>query len=152
MLYRPSAVDSVTVTFTSWPWGKKEMATLTAWTRKAWLWWCWSGAWWQTWTFFRSKERGGPWHGGRGPRRGGGGGPTCHLENIFSGAYIGISSKACCTVDNLVSALSYMYISLMFILIYRKSGNFHVMKIIHVLNIQIVLFSWIYGTLPTKIF
>ena len=81
------------------------------------------------------------------PRRGGRGGPTYHLENIFSGAYISISSKACCTVDNLVSALSYMYISLMFILIYRKSENFVVMKIIHVLNIHIILFSWVYGTL-----
>ena len=39
----------------------------------------------------------------------------------FSGAYIGIFGKACCTVDNLVSALSYMYISLMFILIRNKS-------------------------------
>ena len=29
-----SGVDSVTVTFTSWPWGKKEMVTLTAWTFK----------------------------------------------------------------------------------------------------------------------
>ena len=29
LLYRPLGVDSVTVTFTSWPWGKKEMATLT---------------------------------------------------------------------------------------------------------------------------
>ena len=29
-----SGVDSVTVTFTSWPWGKKEMVTLTAWTIK----------------------------------------------------------------------------------------------------------------------
>ena len=28
------------------------------------------------------------------PRRGSRGGPTCHLENIFSGAYISISSKA----------------------------------------------------------
>ena len=27
-------VNSVTVTFTSWPWGKKEMVTLTAWTIK----------------------------------------------------------------------------------------------------------------------
>ena len=87
LLYRPSAVDSVTVTFTSWPWGKKEMATLTAWTRKAWSWWCWSGAWWtkawwQTWTFFRSKERGGPWHGGRGHRRGGEGGLPTVFKNI----------------------------------------------------------------------
>ena len=52
MLYRPSAVDSVTDTFTSWPWGKKGMAMLTAWT-----------------------EHGGPSHGGRlgpslGPKRG----------------------------------------------------------------------------------
>ena len=43
-----------------------------------------------------------------------------NIEN-FSGAYISISSKACYTVDNLVSALSYMYISLMFILIRNKS-------------------------------
>ena len=28
---------------------------------------------------------------------------------------------------------------------YRKSGNFHV-KIIHVLNVHIDLFSWVYGT------
>ena len=43
------------------------------------------------------------------------------IEKKFIGAYISISSKACCTVDNLVSALSYMYISLMFILICNKS-------------------------------
>ena len=28
---------------------------------------------------------------------------------------------------------------------YHKSGNFHV-KIIHVLNVHIDLFSWVYGT------
>ena len=28
---------------------------------------------------------------------------------------------------------------------YRKSGNFHV-KIIHVFNIHVDLFSWVYGT------
>ena len=34
---------------------------------------------------------------------------------------------------------------LLLILSYRKSGNFHV-KIIHVLNIHIDLFLWVYGT------
>ena len=29
--------------------------------------------------------------------------------------------------------------------IYRKSGNFHV-EIIHVVNIHVNLFSWVYGT------
>ena len=29
--------------------------------------------------------------------------------------------------------------------IYRKSGNFHV-EIIHVVNIHVDLFSWVYGT------
>ena len=33
----------------------------------------------------------------------------------------------------------------MYVCMYRKSGNFHV-KIIHVLNIHINLFSWVYGT------
>ena len=31
------------------------------------------------------------------------------------------------------------------LLLYRKSGNFHV-KIIHVLNIHFNLFLWVYGT------
>ena len=32
-----------------------------------------------------------------------------------------------------------------YFVVYRKSGNFHV-EIIHVLNIYVHLFSWVYGT------